>query len=88
MYTLNVYEWPYYMCIQRLLLGSNGFNIMVTLSIYFEFIKVPCKIFIKYITTILQVYPNYLVIFLETITNEIYYHYSYVIIFIIYIILY
>jgi hypothetical protein len=54
---LNVYEWPYYMCIQGLLL--NDLHIMVTLDLYFEYIKVLCKIFTKYIATILQVFPSY-----------------------------
>jgi len=40
MYTLNVYEWPYYMCIQGLLLTLNSLDIMVTLDVYFEYIKV------------------------------------------------
>jgi len=40
MYTLNVYEWPYYMCIQGLLLTLNGLDIMVIVGIYFEYIKV------------------------------------------------
>jgi len=33
MYTLNVYEQQYY--IQRLLLTLNGFDIMLTLGVYF-----------------------------------------------------
>jgi len=40
MYTLIVYEWPYYMCIQGLLLALNGLDRMVTLGVYFEYIKV------------------------------------------------
>jgi len=57
MYILNVYEWPYYMCIQRLLLKFNSLDIFeVTLCIYFEYIKIQCKLLIKYIATILQVY--------------------------------
>jgi hypothetical protein len=52
MYIMNVYEWPYYMYIQRLLLTLNGLDIFeVTLGVYFEYIKVQRKIFIKYITT-------------------------------------
>jgi hypothetical protein len=43
MYTLNVYEWPYSMCIQGLLLTLNGFHIMVPLCIYFEYINVLYK---------------------------------------------
>jgi hypothetical protein len=53
MYGLNVYEWPYYMCIQGLLLTLNGLYIMVKLNIYFEYIQVLCKIFTKYIVVIL-----------------------------------
>jgi hypothetical protein len=68
MYILNVYERSYYMCIQGLL-ALNGLNIMVTLNIYFENIKVPCKIFTKCIVAILQVYPSYLNILLKIITN-------------------
>ncbi len=41
------------MCIQGLLLTFNGFDSMVTLGVYFEYIKVICKILIKYIVTIL-----------------------------------
>ncbi len=41
------------MCIQRLLLTSNGLDIMVTLGVYFEYIKVLYKIFTKYIAAIL-----------------------------------
>jgi hypothetical protein len=34
---------------------------MVTLnSVYFKYIKMLCKIFVKYILPILQVYPNHL----------------------------
>jgi hypothetical protein len=40
------------MYIQRLLLTLNGLDIFeVTLGVYFEYIKVQRKIFIKYITT-------------------------------------
>jgi hypothetical protein len=75
MHILNVYERPYYMCIQVLLLTLNGFNIMVKLCIYFEYIKFLCKIFPKYIVAILQVYTSCLIIVLEIITNHIYnYH--------------
>jgi hypothetical protein len=41
------------MCIQRLLLTLNNLDVMVTLGVYLEYIKVLCKIFTKYITTIL-----------------------------------
>jgi cytochrome b subunit of formate dehydrogenase len=70
MYILNIYERPYYMCIQKLLLALSGLNIMHT-CVYFEYIEVLCKIFTKYIVAILQVYPNYLTILLEIITNDI-----------------
>ncbi len=55
----------------------NGLNIMVTLiSVYFEYIKIICKIFTKYIVLILQVYPDHFIILLKVITNEyIYIHY-------------
>ncbi len=45
-YILNVYERPYYICIQRLLLTLNGLDIMVTLGVYFDYINILCKIFI------------------------------------------
>jgi hypothetical protein len=46
---------------------------MVTLiSLYFEYIKILCKIFTKYIVPILQVYPNHFIMFLTIITNDIY----------------
>ncbi len=70
MYTLNAYEQPYYMCIQRLLLTLNGINIKVTLSVYFEYIKVLCQTFIKYIASILQVYPNYFIILFKITTSN------------------
>ncbi len=73
----NVYELPYYTCIQGLLLTLNDFKIMDTLCVYFEYIKVLCKIFIKYIATILQVYTSYVIILTEIITNAIYYYYYY-----------
>jgi hypothetical protein len=53
MYTLNIYQQLYYMCTQGLLLTFNGLDIVVTLGVYFEYIKVLHKIFIKYIATIL-----------------------------------
>jgi len=49
MFVLNIYEQPYYMCIEGLLLTLNGLDIMVTLCVYFEYIKVICKLFTKYI---------------------------------------
>ncbi len=57
MYISNIYEQPYYMGIQGLLLTSNDLNIMHT-CVYFKYIKIVCKIFTKYIVAILQVYPN------------------------------
>jgi len=57
----------------NIIININGFNIMVTLiSVYIEYIKIVCKIFIKYIVPTLQVYPNHLIIFLKIITNNIY----------------
>jgi len=48
---------------------------MVTLNgIYLVYIKIICKIFVKYIVPILQVYPNHFIIFLKIITNENYYY--------------
>jgi hypothetical protein len=55
-------------------ININGLDIMVTLnSVYFEHIKILCKIFVKYIVPILQVYPNHLIIFHKMITNDIFY---------------
>ncbi len=45
---------------------------MVPLGIYFEYIKVLCKIFSKYIVAILQVYSSYFIIFPKINTNDIY----------------
>jgi hypothetical protein len=65
MYILNVYEQPYYMHNSNNIININDFNIMVKLiSIYFEYIKILCKIFTKYSVPILQVYPNHLIILL------------------------
>jgi hypothetical protein len=44
---------------------------MITLGVYFEYIKIFCKIFTKYIVAISQVYPSYLIILIQIITNEI-----------------
>jgi hypothetical protein len=39
---------------------------MVTLiSVYFEYIKILCKILVKYMMPILKVYPNHPIIFLK-----------------------
>jgi hypothetical protein len=75
MYILNVNEWPYYMCIQGLLLASNNLYIMVTLGLYFEYINVVYKIFARYTVAILQFYPCYLIILLKMIKNDIYRYY-------------
>jgi hypothetical protein len=53
MHILQRLEWPYYMGIQKLLLTLNGIDIMVTLCVYFEYIKTLCKIFIKYIAIVI-----------------------------------
>jgi hypothetical protein len=48
---------------------------MVTLNnVYFEYIKVLCKIFVNYIKPKLKVYPNHFIIFPKNITNDIYYY--------------
>jgi len=52
---------------------------MVTLiNVYFEYIKISCKIFAKYIVPILQVYPNHLIIYFKIITTDIYYYLYYI----------
>jgi len=62
----------------NIIVSINGLDIMVTLnSVYFEYIKILCKIFVKYIMPILKIYPNQLIIFLKIITNDIYYYYYY-----------
>ncbi len=62
----------------RNIITINGLNIMVTLvNVYFEYIRILCKIFIKYIVPILQVYPSHLIIVLKIITNDIYYYLYY-----------
>jgi len=45
---------------------------MVTLGIYFEYIKILSKIFSKYIVAILQICPIYFIIYPKIITNDIY----------------
>jgi hypothetical protein len=64
MYVLNVYEQLHYMCIHGLLLALNSLDIIDTLDVYFEYIKVLCKKFIIYIY-ILWPYYNYK--FIQTI---------------------
>jgi len=55
--------------------GINGLNIMITLiNVYFEYIKILCKIFTKYIVPMLQVYPNHIIIFIKITTNDNYYY--------------
>jgi hypothetical protein len=53
------------------IININGFNIMVTLYAYFEYIKILHKIFTKYIVPILQVYTSYFILTFKIITNEI-----------------
>ncbi len=54
------------------IININGLKIMVTLiSVYFEYIKILCKIFTKYIVPILQVYPNHFIILLKIIKKKI-----------------
>jgi hypothetical protein len=63
---LNVYS--------SIIISINGLDIIVTInSVYFEYIKILCKIFAKYIMPILKVYPNHLIIFLKIITNDYYF---------------
>ncbi len=57
----------------NIIISINGLDIMVTLGIYFKYIKNLCKIFNKYIVPILQVYPNYLIVHLKIIIDDIYY---------------
>jgi len=60
----------------NIIISINDLNIMVTLNdIYFEYIKIICKIFAKYIMPILQVYPNQFIIILKIIRNDIYYYF-------------
>jgi hypothetical protein len=51
----DVYECPCSICIQGLLLTLNGLHIMVTLGIYFEYIKV----YIRYLVNALQPYYKF-----------------------------
>ncbi len=62
----------------NIIISINGLDIMVRLNdIYFEYIKIICKIFAKYIVPILQVYQNHFIIFLKIITTDIYYYFLY-----------
>jgi hypothetical protein len=47
-----------------IIISINGLDFMITLYVYFEYIKFLRKIFTKYIAPILQVYPSYFIIFL------------------------
>jgi len=61
-----------------IIISINGLDIIITLnSVYFEYIKILCKIFAKYIMPISKFYPNHRIIFLKIITNDIYYYYYY-----------
>ncbi len=51
MYILNA---PYSTYIQKLLLALNGFDIMDTLRVYFEYMKILCKMFTKCIANRLR----------------------------------
>jgi len=71
----------YFECIQTTILdvysniniNINGLDIMVTLNgIYIEYTKIICKMFVKYIVSILQIRPNHLIILLKIIANDIY----------------
>jgi len=82
---IKIYKYIYFECIWTIILhvyssniiSINGLTIMVALiNVYFEYIKILCKIYIKYIVPILQAYPNHLIILLKIITNDIY-HYLY-----------
>jgi len=55
---------------------------MVTLGVYFEHIQIVCKIFIKYIVSILQVYRSYLIIHLTFIFFK---NYNYIILYYIFL---
>jgi len=64
----------------NILISINGLNIMVTLGVYFEYIKI-LKFFINYIMPILQVYPSYFITLLKIIAKSIYYYLHYYIIY-------
>jgi hypothetical protein len=60
----------------NIIININDLDIMVTINdIYIEYIKIICKIFVKYIVPISQIYLDHLIILLKIITNEIYYNY-------------
>jgi hypothetical protein len=54
----------------NIIINMNGINIMVILDVYFEYIKFICTIIPKYIAQILQVYQNYFIILLKSITTK------------------
>jgi len=64
---INVYS--------NIIISINALDIMVTIGVYFEYIKILCKIFIKYNVAISQFYPSYFIILPKIITNEIYEQY-------------
>jgi len=41
-------------------------------SVYFEYVQILGKIFVKYIMPILKAYPNHFIIFLKIITKDIF----------------
>jgi hypothetical protein len=58
-----------------IIISISGLHIIVTLNnVYFEYIKIICKIFAKYIVPILKIYPNHFIIFLKMMINAIYYY--------------
>jgi hypothetical protein len=57
MYTSIVYERPYYIFIQKLLLTFNGFNIMITLGVCFVIIW---SFYIRYLLNILRPYYKFI----------------------------
>jgi len=67
---INVYLefiWPTILNVySSIIININGLDIMVTLnSVYFEYIKNLCNIFVKYVMAILKVYPTILLYFLK-----------------------
>jgi hypothetical protein len=60
------------MC-SSIIININGFNIMVTLGVYFEYIKILFKIFTKYIVPYYKFIQTILLLF-QIIKNDIYYH--------------
>jgi hypothetical protein len=55
----------------NIIINNNGLDIIIALnSVYFEYVKNLCKIFVKCIMQILKIYPNHFIIFLKMVTNE------------------